>query len=196
MLNPPDGMQLKLRIHGVNFWHFHQRFNDMSVECCHVFLQQFLCANNHINGDVFTCVELNHDSVLYFRGQLVKSDVHRIGFSLNRDKGSRLLIPAVFLHIFSIPGIEGRAGYAGFILTDNKFISAVLSCRELLQKLPMKFCACATLITSFNGSGHRNSAIFFYGLFIRNSSANKDFTHFVLPYYRFKGEQIPAIAGI
>ncbi len=53
MLNPPNGVQLKLRIHGVNFWHFHQRFNDMSVECCHVFLQQFLCANNHINGDVF-----------------------------------------------------------------------------------------------------------------------------------------------
>ncbi|CTU15146.1 Uncharacterised protein [Escherichia coli] len=103
MLNPPDGMQLKLRIHGVNFWHFHQRFNDMSVECCHVFLQQFLCANNHINGDVFTCVELNHESVLYFRGHLVKSDVHQIGFSLNRDKRSRILIPAVFLHIFSIP---------------------------------------------------------------------------------------------
>ena len=29
-------------------------------------------------------------------------------------------------------------------------------------------------------SGHRNSAIFFYGLFVRNSSANKDFTHCVL----------------
>ncbi len=28
MLNPPNGVQLKLRIHGVNFWHFHQRFND------------------------------------------------------------------------------------------------------------------------------------------------------------------------
>ncbi|CTT84039.1 Uncharacterised protein [Escherichia coli] len=68
MLNPPDGMQLKLRIHSVNFWHFHQRFNDMAVECCHVFLQQFLCANHHINSDFFTCVELNHDSVLYFRG--------------------------------------------------------------------------------------------------------------------------------
>lgn len=24
--------------------------------------------NHHINSDVFTCVELNHDSVLYFRG--------------------------------------------------------------------------------------------------------------------------------
>ena len=196
MLNPPNGVQLKLRIHGVNFWHFHQRFNDMSVECCHVFLQQFLCANNHINGDVFTCVELNHDSVLYFRGQLVKSDVHRIGFSLNRDKGSRLLIPAVFLHIFSIPGIEGRAGYTGFILANKKFISAVLSSRIMFQELPVKFCAGATFITGFNGSGYSDGTFFLYCLFVRNGGANKDFTHFVLPHYRFKGEQIPAIAGI
>lgn len=180
-------MQLKLRIHGVNFWHLHQRFNDMAVECCHVFLQQFLSANHHINSDVFTCVELNHDGVLYFRGQIVKSDVHRIGFGFDRDKGRRLLIPAVFLHIFGIPGIEGRAGYAGFILAGNKFISAVLSCRELLQKLPVKFCACATLITGFNGSGHRNSAIFFYGLFVRNSSANKDFIHCVLTSLQISG---------
>ncbi|EHY20649.1 hypothetical protein ECDEC15E_1132 [Escherichia coli DEC15E] len=196
MLNPPDGMQLKLRIHGVNIWHFHQRFNDMSVECCHVFLQQFLCANNHINGDVFTCVELNHDSVLYFRGQLVKSDVHRIGFSLNRDKGSRLLIPAVFLHIFSIPGIEGRAGYARFILADNKFISAVLSSRIMFQELPVKFCSSTAFVASFNGCGYSHSAFFPCCQFVRNSGANKDFTHFFLPHDRFKDEQIPAIAGI
>ncbi|EPD9524144.1 hypothetical protein [Escherichia coli] len=47
----------------------------------------------------------------------------------------------------------------------------------MFQKLPVKFCAGATLITGFNDSCHRNSAIFFYGLFVRNSGANKDFTH-------------------
>ena len=180
MFDPSDGVQLKLRIHGVNIRHFHQCFNDMPVKCCHVFLQQFLCANHHINVDVFTCVELNHDCVLYFRGQLVKSDVHRIGFSLNRDKGSRLFIPAVFLHIFSIPGIEGRAGYAGFILADNKFISAVLSSRIMFQELPGKFGSGAAFVASFNGSCYSNGTFFLYCLFVRNGGTNKDFTHFVL----------------
>ncbi|GDI09854.1 hypothetical protein BvCmsKKNP022_02673 [Escherichia coli] len=152
----------------------------MSVECCHVFLQQFLCANNHINGDVFTCVELNQDRVLYFRGQLVKIDVHRIGFWFDRDKGSAFLIPAVFQHIFGIPGVDGRAGHAGFILADKKFISAVLSSRILLQELPGKFGSGATFVAGFNGSGYSDCTFFLYCLFVRNGGANKDFTHFVL----------------
>ncbi|SQZ61014.1 Uncharacterised protein [Escherichia coli] len=180
MLNPPDGMQLKLRIHSVNFWHFHQRFNDMAVECCHVFLQQFLCANHHINGDVFTCTELNQDRVLYFKGQLVKIDVHRIGFWFDRNKGSAFLIPAVFQHIFGIPGVDGRAGHAGFILADKKFISAVLSSRILLQELPGKFGTGAAFVAGFNGSGYSDCTFFLYCLFVRNGGANKDFTHFVL----------------
>ena len=57
----------------------------------------------------------------------------------------------------------------------------------MFQELPVKFCAGATFITGFNGSGHRNSAIFFYGLFIRNSSANKDLTHFVLTSLQISG---------
>ncbi|HCX4557575.1 TPA: hypothetical protein OZT05_000389 [Escherichia coli] len=45
LIEKPNQLAIVEReIHGVNFWHFHQRFNDMSVECCHVFLQQFLCA--------------------------------------------------------------------------------------------------------------------------------------------------------
>ncbi|GCH33411.1 hypothetical protein BvCms32BK_02818 [Escherichia coli] len=168
----------------------------MPVECCHVLLQQFLCTNHHINGDVFTCTELNQDRVLYFKGQLVKIDVHRIGFWFDRNKGSGFLIPVVFLHIFGIPGIKGRAGHAGFILTDKKFISAVLSSRMLLQELPGKFGTGAASVAGFNGSGYGNCTVFLYCLFVRNGGANKDFTHFVLPHYRFKGEQIPAIAGI
>ncbi|EIL19192.1 hypothetical protein ECO9545_05735, partial [Escherichia coli O111:H11 str. CVM9545] len=69
-------------------------------------------------------------------------------------KGSGFLIPAVFLHIFGIPGVDSRAGHAGFIFADKKFISAVLSSRILLQELPGKFGTCATLITGFNGSGY------------------------------------------
>ncbi|CTS75074.1 Uncharacterised protein [Escherichia coli] len=66
----------------------------------------------------------------------------------------------------------------------------------MLQELPVKFCAGATFITGFNGSGYSDGTFFLYCLFVRNGGANKDFTHFVLPHYRFKGEQIPAIAGI
>ncbi|KDY59785.1 hypothetical protein AD02_5308 [Escherichia coli 2-460-02_S4_C2] len=57
----------------------------------------------------------------------------------------------------------------------------------MFQELPVKFCACATFITGFNGSGYSDGTFFFYCLFIRNSSANKDFTHFVLTSLQISG---------
>ncbi|GDH60566.1 hypothetical protein BvCmsKKP061_04641 [Escherichia coli] len=142
------------------------------------------------------CAELNENSGLLVVGQLIKVNNFCIRLWFDRNKGSGFLIPAVFQHIFGIPGVDGRAGHAGFILADKKFISAVLSSRILLQELPGKFGTGAAFVTGFNGSGYSNCTFFLYCLFVRNGGANKDFTHFVLPHYRFKGEQIPAIAGI
>ncbi len=66
----------------------------------------------------------------------------------------------------------------------------------MFQELPVKFCSSTAFVASFNGCGYSHSAFFPCCQFVRNSGANKDFTHFVLPHDRFKDEQIPAIAGI
>ncbi len=44
----------------------------------------------------------------------------------------------------------------------------------MLQELPVKFCAGATFITGFNGSGYSDGTFFLYCLFVRNGGANKD----------------------
>ncbi|EYZ70780.1 hypothetical protein BW84_14890, partial [Escherichia coli O118:H16 str. 06-3256] len=69
----------------------------------------------------------------------------------------------------------------------KKFISAVLSSRIMFQELPVKFCAGATFITGFNGSGYSDCTFFLYCLFVRNGGANKDFTHFVLTSLQISG---------
>ena len=66
---------------------------------------------------------------------------------------------------------------ARFILADNKFISAVLSSRIMFQELPVKFCSSTAFVASFNGCGYSHSAFFPCCQFVRNSGANKDFTH-------------------
>ncbi|CAM8580562.1 hypothetical protein ESCOMMO184M_24840 [Escherichia coli] len=50
----------------------------------------------------------------------------------------------------------------------------------MFQELPVKFCAGAAFVASFNGSGYSDCTFFLYCLFVRNSGANKDFTHVVL----------------
>ena len=42
----------------------------------------------------------------------------------------------------------------------------------MLQELPVKFCAGATFITGFNGSGYSDGTFFLYCLFVRNGGAN------------------------
>ncbi|CTW33293.1 Uncharacterised protein [Escherichia coli] len=43
----------------------------------------------------------------------------------------------------------------------------------MFQELPVKFCAGATFITGFNGSGYSDGTFFLYCLFVRNGGANK-----------------------
>ncbi|MCW0143975.1 hypothetical protein OIU82_00420 [Escherichia coli] len=41
----------------------------------------------------------------------------------------------------------------------------------------MKFCSSTAFVASFNGCGYSHSAFFPCCQFVRNSGANKDFTH-------------------
>ncbi len=78
--------------------------------------------------------ELNHDSVLYFRGQLVKSDVigsDSVSTGTKEADSSSQRFPAYIQH----PMNRGQGGVCQVYLADNKFISAVLSSRIMFQEL-------------------------------------------------------------
>ncbi len=94
-----------------------QRYGRRMLPCLPATI---LCANHHINSDVFTCVELNHDAFCTSGASLSK--VTFIGSdSVRPGQRKQTPHPSGFPAYIRFPGIEGRAGYAGFILTDNKF---------------------------------------------------------------------------
>ena len=142
------------------------------------------CApNHHINGDVFTCTELNQRTAFCTSGD----SLSKLTF-IGSDSGStgqrkRIPHPSGFLHIFGIPEINGRAGMPGLSSQTKKFISAVLSSRILLRELPVKFGAGAAFITGFNGEWPQRLHLLLYCLFVWNGGANKDFYSFCFFFY-------------